>query len=121
MVIYLLEFNPICFRLGKLKTQNAPPQRDPPRAGFRIRQILTFVRMTATISVILNLIQNQLDPVLQLTDCHLTFEFCHFHLFFGVLIGFYFEFNSLELKQFINIFSSFFSTSRCVLPKEDEC
>ena len=30
--------------------------------------ILTFVRMTATISVILNLIQNQLDPVRQLAD-----------------------------------------------------
>jgi hypothetical protein len=31
--------------------------------------ILTFVRMTATISVILNLIQNQLDPVRRLADC----------------------------------------------------
>jgi len=30
--------------------------------------ILTFVRMTATISVILNLIQNQLNPIRQLAD-----------------------------------------------------
>jgi len=30
--------------------------------------ILTFVRMTATTSAILNLIQNQLDPVRQLAD-----------------------------------------------------
>ena len=36
------------------------------------------VKTTATISVILNLIQNQLDSVRQLADCDLRFEFIHY-------------------------------------------
>ena len=45
-------------------------------AGGRIRQNLSWINsgMTTTISVILNLIQNQLDPVRQRADWYLIFD-----------------------------------------------